>query len=182
MMNDVSVNFFLIYVTLTFLFFMTLTLKEILIVTLNWMIFFVLRNLDLLFALCDLDFEGDLDCDLELDDAWRLCLSPLIYYILFYLSLCAFYEKTKNVNLMILMMILKLTLILTLNVCMIFYVTFSSQFLVRFSRVALDWPWPWSWPWRTSWLFLRWLLHNFWVRFSLAFLLIQGHLYVLSGD
>ena len=30
---------------------------------------FVLRNLDILFALCDLDLERDLDCDLELDDA-----------------------------------------------------------------------------------------------------------------
>ena len=36
-MTDVFVNFFLIYVTLIFLFYMT-------------------------------DFEGDLDCDLELDD------------------------------------------------------------------------------------------------------------------
>ena len=59
--------------------------------------------------------------------------APLIYYVLFYFSLCAFYEKTKNMNLMTLrltlMMILKLTLILTLNICMIFYVTFSSHVL-----------------------------------------------------
>ena len=54
--------------------------------------------------------------------------APLVYYVWFYLSLCAFYEKTKNVNLMTLRLTLMMILILTLNVFMIFYVTFSSQF------------------------------------------------------
>ena len=55
--------------------------------------------------------------------------APLIYFVLFYLSLCAFYEKTKTVNLMTSRLTWMMTLILTLNVYMIFYVTFSSQFL-----------------------------------------------------
>ena len=86
---------------------MTLTLKEILTVTLNLM----------------------------MHDVY--VYAPLIYYVLFYLSLCAFYEKTKNVNLMTLMMILKLTLILTLNVCIIFNVTFSSQLLSQIFSCGL---------------------------------------------
>ena len=70
MMNDISVNFFLNYVTLTFFVLYDFDFEGNLDFDLELDdLLFVLRNLDLLFTLCDLDLEGDLDCDLELDDA-----------------------------------------------------------------------------------------------------------------
>ena len=113
--------------------------------TLNWMIFRLFYKTFTLFLLCViLTLKEILTVTLILMMHDVYVYAPLIYYVLFYLSLCAFYEKTKNVNLMILrltlIMILKLTLILTLNVCMIFHVVFLHNFRVRFSRVALDWP------------------------------------------
>ena len=94
-MNDVSVNFFLINVTLTFLFYMTLTLKEILIVTLNWMSFFLFYKTLTFFLLCViLTLKEILTVNLNLMMHDVYVYAPLIYYVWFYLSLCAFHEKT----------------------------------------------------------------------------------------
>ena len=129
-MNDVSVIFFLINVTLTFLFYMTLTLKEILIVTLNWMIFFLFYITLTFFLLCvTLTLKEILTVTLNLMMHDVYVYAPLIYYVLFYLSVCAFYEKSQECELDDLQVDLDDDLEVDF-VCMIFYVTiFESDFL-----------------------------------------------------
>ena len=61
----------------------TLTLN----LTSNLMFSFVYKyEFDDVFVLCDPDLEGDLDCDLDLDDVSRLCLFDFVCLVPLYLQ------------------------------------------------------------------------------------------------